>query len=83
MHWDDSIIPAKKIIQIEKTQGIVNPEQSIQKLHIAGDFKNQDSYISDSSAIDKIEFWTEEDQSDIVNFSLRCAATYFPEDEFI
>jgi len=34
-----------------------------------------------SPAIDKSEFWTEEDQLDIIDFSLRCAATYFPQDE--
>lgn len=47
MYWNDKTVPAKEFMQIEKTQGIVNPEQSIQKQHIAGDFKNQDIYISD------------------------------------
>ena len=36
---------------------------------------------TNSPPIDQHDFWTEEDQTDIANFSLRYVATQFPEDE--
>lgn len=37
----------------------------------------------DVSVIDQNNTWTEQDQTDLVNFSLQYAATIFPEDEEI
>jgi hypothetical protein len=37
----------------------------------------------DVSAVDESDSWTEEDKVDIKNFSLKYAATLFPEDEEI
>jgi hypothetical protein len=35
----------------------------------------------DSSVIDQSDYWTEQDQIDLTNFSLQYAATVLPEDE--
>jgi hypothetical protein len=35
----------------------------------------------DSSVIDQRDEWTDEDQGDVVNFSLQYAASLFPEEE--
>jgi hypothetical protein len=36
-----------------------------------------------SSAIDQSDYWTEQDQTDIVSFSLHHAASLFPDEEAV
>lgn len=39
--------------------------------------------VQQNMSIEQSDTWTEEDQTDLVNFSLQYAATMFPEDEEI
>jgi len=38
---------------------------------------------NNSPAIDQSDYWTEQDQADVVNFSLQYAASLFPDEKTV